>query len=167
MNNKLFYGIIAVVIIAFAAVFLVLQSDKNNPEKISESGYYPYTDKEVKDLQGPTIDRLDDENYHFNETPEVTQEKIDSEDELFVYYWSPVCKYCIESTPLLIGAKEKEDFPLVQLNVLEYPEYQQTAGITATPTLVYYKNGKEVTRAEGGAQSADNYVEWIKSVRNQ
>ena len=105
MNNKLFYGIIAVVIIAFAAVFLVLQSDKNNPEKISESGYYPYTDKEVKDLQGPTIDRLDDENYHFNETPEVTQEKIDSEDELFVYYWSPVSQYFIESTPLLIGAK--------------------------------------------------------------
>ncbi|HJB78347.1 MAG TPA: thioredoxin family protein [Candidatus Nosocomiicoccus stercorigallinarum] len=167
MNNKIFYAIIAVIIIGFLGAFLFLKGEKNDPDNLSDSGYYPYTDKEPSELQGPTIDKLDDENYQLNETPESAKQKIDSGEEIFVYYWSPVCEYCLKATPLLMEAKDKEDFPLIQVNVLEYQTFQREQGIEATPTLIYYKDGKEVTRAEGAAETADNYLDWINRAREE
>ena len=56
MGNKIFYGIIAVIVVAFIAIFVVMNNNSSNPDQLSDSGYYPYTDMEPEDLSGPTID---------------------------------------------------------------------------------------------------------------
>lgn len=161
MGNKIFYGVIAVVIVIFVGVFFIMNQQTNSPEGLSDSGYYPYTDKEPDDLSGPTVDSLDDENYHFNHTPEEISETIQNDDEAFVYYWSPTCPHCQQATPLLIEAFDDEDAELNQLNVLEYEEPWQEYSIEATPTLIYFENGEEVDRITGNPGDVDSYESFI------
>ncbi|WP_250130171.1 hypothetical protein [Jeotgalicoccus sp. WY2] len=71
MGNKIFYGIIGLIVVVFVGVFLFMNNQASDPESLSDSGYYPYTDKEPDELTGPTIDLLDDENYQANKTQKL------------------------------------------------------------------------------------------------
>lgn len=77
MNNKIFYGIIVAIVLVFGGVFYFMSQKEETPENLSDSGYYPYTDKEPNELQGPTKDMLDDKNYQFNLTPDEANKKIE------------------------------------------------------------------------------------------
>ena len=63
MGNKLFYVIIGLIIVGFVAAFFLIRDYQSNPDNLSESGYYPYTDIAAEDVNGPTVDLLDNENY--------------------------------------------------------------------------------------------------------
>lgn len=39
MNNKIFYAIIAIIIIGFLGAFLFFKGEKNDPDNLSDSGY--------------------------------------------------------------------------------------------------------------------------------
>lgn len=167
MNNKIFYVLIAIILLAFGGIFYYMSQKEDTPETLSDSGYYPYTDKEPEDLEGPTIDKLDDENYQFNVTPDEANKKIEDGEDVFVYLWSPICQHCLNATPLLIDSKKEQDFNLVQVNVLEYPDFMKQHGGTVTPTLIYYKDGEEVDRAEGAPQKAEDYTSWIEAAEKK
>ena len=51
MGNKLFYGIVALIIVAFVGIFIYMNNASNNPDNLSDSGYYPYTDREPENLK--------------------------------------------------------------------------------------------------------------------
>src|SRR5699024_1872330 len=106
MGNKLFYSIIGIVVVAFVGVFLYMNNSSSEPEQLSDSGYYPYTDLETDELSGPTIDKLDDENYHYNQTLDEVNATVDNGEGKFVYYSSPTCQHCENATPYLIDAFE-------------------------------------------------------------
>ncbi|MFD2828884.1 thioredoxin family protein [Corticicoccus populi] len=160
MGNKIFYLIIAVVVVIFAGTFFYMNSQSNSPESLSDSGYYPYTDIDPEVISGPTVDTLDDENYHYNHTPDEIAD-ITQEESAFVYYWSPTCPHCQAATPLLIEAFDNEGAELNQLNVLEYEASWQTYQIESTPTLIYFENGEEVDRITGNPGNVETYESFI------
>lgn len=164
MGNKLFYGIIALIIVAFVGIFIYMNSASNDPENLSDSGYYPYTDKDPEELEGATIDKLDDENYHYNKTFDETQEIIDGGEGEFVYFWSPTCVHCIAATPFLTDAFDETGEEVTQLNILEYDQAWNEYAIEATPTLAYFEDGEEVDRLTGNPGNADDYVEFINTM---
>lgn len=169
MGNKLFYGIIAVVLVAFVGIFIYMNNASNDPEQLSESGYYPYTDLETDELSGPTIDKLDDEDYHHNQTlDEVNSivEESDGDGE-FVYFWSPTCQHCENATPYLMDAFENTDQEVTQLNVDEYDQAWQQYQIEATPTLVYFENGEEADRFAGDPGNSEDYEEFINTMTEE
>ncbi len=167
MGNKIFYGIIAVIVIAFIAVFVVMSNSSSDPDQLSDSGYYPYTDKEPEELSGPTIDALDDENYQYNKTPDEVASAIENNDGQYVYYWSPTCSHCQEATPLLVDAFEQSDEDLIQLNVLEYEAPWQTYQLEATPTLIYFEDGEEVERMTGNPGDVASYESFIAATSGE
>ncbi|GAA3722669.1 hypothetical protein GCM10022378_10890 [Salinicoccus jeotgali] len=164
MGNKIFYGIVALIIVAFVGIFIFMNSASNDPDKISDSGYYPYTDLEPEELEGATIDKLDDENYHFNKTFDETKKIIEEEDNAFVYLWSPTCVHCIAATPFLADAFEQTDAEVTQLNVLEYDAAWSEFEIEGTPTLIYFEDGKEVDRLYGNPGNSDDYKSFIEDM---
>lgn len=165
MGNKFFYVIVGLIIVGFVAAFIFIKEYQSNPENLSDSGYYPYTDIAAEDLNGPSVDLLDNENYQFNKTLEETVNLVQEEtDGIFVYHWSPVCQYCLNATPFLVDAKEQVDANLVQLNLLEYQQAPQVFMIASTPTLVYYENAQEVERLEGDPGNAEAYVEFMQAM---
>ncbi|WP_258006121.1 thioredoxin family protein [Priestia megaterium] len=74
---------------------------------------------------------------------------IEDNKSVYVYYYQTNCIHCKKVSPYLIplGEKQKEKFIILDLE--KYTEGWKKKNIMVTPTLIYYKDGKEVSRIEG------------------
>ena len=79
-----------------------------------------------------------------------------------VDFWAQWCRPCLQIAPALeeiagsMGSKVK----IVKLNVDESPETASKYGIMSIPTLMIFKNGREVSR-QPGAKSKQALEQWI------
>lgn len=141
-------------VLIFAAVFIVLFGALalvTNYQQKQKAAGNPYGKDE---LNPATVDQLDDPNYQDIILPEEVDEKIDKKEDFIVYYFSPTCEHCQRTTPVLMPAAEDAGVKIDQLNLLEFEDGWDKYGITATPTLVKYEDGKEVDRVEGSNDEA-------------
>lgn len=140
-------GIIgAIVVLLFAGIILL--QNKSNSDKLGDNPY------DTDNLQQATIDLLDDKNYQNIILPDALDTKIKSGEGVFAYMFSPTCEHCKAFTPKLMPIADDLDIQIDQLNVLEYQNAWTTYTIEATPTLIYFKDGKEVNRLVGDADEA-------------
>ena len=131
----------AAVVLLFAAIIVL--TNMSNSDKMKDNPY------DTDNLQQSTIDLLDDKNYQNIILPADLQAKIESGEGVFAYMFSPECGHCMNFTPKLMNVAEQEDIQIDQLNVLEYENAWTTYQLQGTPTLIYFENGKEVTRLYG------------------
>lgn len=143
MKKLVIFG--GVIILLFAAIALL--SNKSTNDKLANLDNPYGTD----DLQQATIDQLGDENYSNIMLPDDLTAKIESGEETFAYFFSPTCVHCKAYTPVLMPIAKAEGIQVDQFNVLEFDFAWDKYAITATPTLIYFKDGMEVSRIEGGA----------------
>ena len=135
-------GIIgAVVVLLFAGIIFL--TNMSNSSKLKNNPY------DTDNLQQSTIDLLDDKNYQNIILPDDLQARIESGKGVFAYMFSPECPHCKNFTPKLMPVAKQEGIQIHQLNVLEYENAWTTYQIEATPTLIYFEDGKEVTRLVG------------------
>ena len=153
MKKMLIIGA-AVVLIFGLIIFLTNQSNK---DKMANN---PYGDK---DLEQPTIDQLDDENYQNIALPDEVNEQIQSGEPTTVYFFSPTCSHCQATTPVLMPVAEDMDVDVLQYNLLEYDQGWQDYFIEATPTLVHFEDGEEVARWVG-SQPKENIEQFFTEV---
>ncbi|MTD31605.1 co-chaperone YbbN [Planomicrobium sp. YIM 101495] len=147
---------IAAVIVAIFALIIVL-TNMSNKEKLANNPY------DTDDLDPATIDQLDDENYQNIVLPEELNEQIESGEATTVYFFSPTCQYCQQTTPVLMPVADDMDVDVLQYNLLEYDQGWQQYFIEATPTLIHFENGEEVSRWVG-AQPKENIEEFFNEV---
>jgi len=90
---------------------------------------------------------------------------IDASDiPVVVDFWAPWCGPCRSMAPHFERAAGMLE-PQVRLAKLDTEQAQQTAaryGIRSIPTLIMFRNGKEVAR-QSGAVDANTLVGWVKS----
>lgn len=144
MRNKMLI-ILGVVIVLFGGLYFLV--DYKNKQTIESNGN-PYG----KDrLHQETIDQLNDPLYQNQMTPDELAEMLENEEDVTVYYYSPICVYCLKTTPVLVPLAEEMDVDLKKINLLEFGtnSFKKAYNITGTPTLVHYKNGKEIDRVNG------------------
>ena len=132
-----------VIVLLFAGI-IVLTNMKNN-EKLQDNPYG------TNNLKQSTIDLMDDENYQNIILPNALAEKIESGEGVVGYFFSPECSHCKNYTPKLMPIAEELDIQVDQLNILAFDSEWTTYNITATPTLIYFEDGKEIARLEGDA----------------
>lgn len=142
MRNRMFL-ILGSIIILFIALYIVV--DYKNKKTISHAGN-PYGKEHLKQ---ETIDQLDDPLYQNQITPDDLEDKLKNEEDLFVYFYSPICVYCLETTPILVPLTEEFDIDMKKFNLYEFEQYKTDYDITGTPTLVYYEKGEELARVQG------------------
>jgi thioredoxin 1 len=63
--------------------------------------------------------------------------------------FSPECPHCKKMTPSLMPIADEVGVQIDQLNILEYDKGWDDYTVEATPTLIYFKDGKEVNRIVG------------------
>jgi thiol-disulfide isomerase/thioredoxin len=109
-----------------------------------------------KDSLNPeTVAQLDDPNYQKLILPDELAKKLTSDNEVTVYFYSPTCPHCKRTTPVVAPLTEKMEIELDQYNLLEFEQGWDDYQITSTPTIVHYKNGKEVARIVGYHEEAE------------
>nr|WP_106781009.1 thioredoxin family protein [Lysinibacillus timonensis] len=132
----------AVIVVLFAAIIIL--TNVSNQSKLEDNNPYGTTN-----LQQPTIDLLDNENYQNIIQPEALKEKIASGEPVVAYMFSPVCQHCMNFTPNLMPKANEVGVHIDQLNILEYQAGWDEYQIEATPTLIFFNEGKEVQRLVG------------------
>ncbi|MFC4024514.1 thioredoxin family protein [Oceanobacillus longus] len=135
--------IIGSIVVLFVALFFVIDY-KNN--QALDSNENPYG---TNDLSQSTIDQLDDPLYQNQILPEELNEKISNKEEVTVYFYSPECVYCQNTTPYLAPLAEDMDVDMKKYNLLEFGQQGISYGIESTPTVVHYEDGEEVSRLVG------------------
>ncbi|QBK26851.1 thioredoxin family protein [Ureibacillus thermophilus] len=149
-------GIIAAVVVILFGVIIVL-TNLSNKSKLENNPYG------TDNLRQSTIDLLDDENYQNIILPDALREKIKSGEPVVAYLFSPECPHCKEMTPRLMPIAEEMGVHIDQLNILEYEEGWDEYNVEATPTLIYFKDGKEVDRIVG-AHPDENIRQFFEEV---
>ncbi len=135
-------GIIgAVVVVLFIAVILL--TNLSNKDKLANNPY------DTDNLRQSTIDLLDDENYQNIILPDTLEDKIASGEPVVAYMFSPECPHCKKMTPSLMPIADEVGVQIDQLNILEYEQGWDDYNVEATPTLIYFNEGKEVNRIVG------------------
>ncbi|HEY0828755.1 MAG TPA: thioredoxin family protein [Bacilli bacterium] len=139
-------AIYLIIIVALFALmyFINQQSKKANDDKTNQYGIV-----ESK-LNPATVAQLTDENYQNIITPEQLKDRLNEKGGLFIYYFSPTCPHCVATTPVLMPIAKELNIDMKQYNLLEFNQGWKDHNIENTPTLVYYKDGKEVDRMVGG-----------------
>lgn len=131
------------IVILFAAIIILTKVSNNS--KLEDNPYG------TKDLDQATIDQLDDKNYQNIILPDELKEKISSGEEVTAYFFSPLCEHCKNMTPKLMPIADEMGVKIEQLNVLEFDAAWQEYLIEATPTMIHFRDGKEVERLVGDA----------------
>jgi thiol-disulfide isomerase/thioredoxin len=148
------------IIVALFGVLFFLNHQSNQALE-RQYGDNPYG-KSVRQLNPATVKQLGDPNYQNIIVPKQLEEKIKNKENFFVYFFSPTCPHCEYTTPRLNPIANELNVKLEQFNLLEFPEGWQKYNIQYTPTLVYYREGKEVERMVGGLKepnTSDGYSE--------
>jgi len=148
--------IIAGIVLAIFALIVFLTNQ-------SQSGKLANNPYDTDDLNPATIDQLDDENYQNIVLPEELNEQIQSGEPTTVYFYSPTCQFCQETTPVLMPVAEEKEIDVLQYNLLEYEQGWTDYALEATPTLVHYEDGQEIARWVG-AQPKENIEQFFEEV---
>lgn len=134
--------IIGGVIIAVFVLLIVL-TNMSNDKRLADNQY------KTDDLKQETIDLLTDEYYQNIILPEDLKEKIESGEPVTAYFFSPTCPHCRAMTPVLMPIAEDMNVDIVQYNVHEFEQGWNDYNLEATPTMIHFEDGQEISRTVG------------------
>ena len=94
------------------------------------------------------------------------QEVKNSELPVLVDFWAPWCAPCRRIAPILeeVASEMSSSVKICKLNVDEQQKYAQQFSIQGIPTMILFKNGKEVKRIVG-LQSKEKLVSEINKLK--
>jgi thioredoxin 1 len=76
---------------------------------------------------------------------------LSSETPVLVDFWAEWCVPCHMVSPVVeqIGQEKGEDLKIAKLNIDENPQMTRQYGVMSIPSLILFKDGKEVARVVG------------------
>lgn len=103
------------------------------------------------------------------EMPEVTpiqmQQMLETNEILYVYFYSPTCVVCIKSEPMLIQAvKELGIKNIVKIDLQKYEYLRQDLQIKGTPSIFVYRNQKIIKGITGDLKSVEEYKNFFREI---
>ncbi|KAB2454177.1 thioredoxin family protein [Bacillus sp. CH126_4D] len=149
MKKMLIFG--GIIIALFAAIFAVTQMEEKNA-----------TSQKIDNATGSTTNGPD---YYTNKISLADlQKNLKEKKEETVYFYQTSCVHCQKLSPVLVPmAKDLNvDMKVMDIEKIDAPwdEYK----IKGTPTIIHFKDGKEVSRISG-EQPKDKLKEWLEQTK--
>ena len=86
---------------------------------------------------------------------------IDSKEEMLVDFYADWCGPCKMMAPILESiAEDDNSFKVARINTDEADDLSREYGIMSIPCIIYFKDGKEVSRSVG-LVSKDNLLKIV------
>lgn len=159
----IYFSIIVLLFVGLYAIDALSQREQNLALADDAERLYNTSPDKLRDS---TKAQLQDENYQSIILPDELKQRLDNEESLFVYFFSPECPFCVSTTPQLMPLAEQIGVTVYQFNVLEFNQGWAEYQLQSTPTLIYFENGKEADRlvggiVEGGANTIGTYQQFL------
>ncbi|HHK5548824.1 MULTISPECIES: thioredoxin family protein [Bacillus] len=94
------------------------------------------------------------------------QNNLLKKDEKLVYFYQTNCSYCKKVSPIIIPMAKELDIDMKTLNLEKEPNGWNLFNIEGTPTIIHYKNGKEIDRIEGEYKEEEFKI-WFQKNTNK
>lgn len=92
---------------------------------------------------------------------EKLQNDLLKKEDYFVYFYQTDCLACKETSPIVVPMAKEMNIDLKKLNLQEDAAGWKEFEIKGTPTIVYFKNGKEENRIFA-KQSEKAFKQWFE-----
>ena len=92
------------------------------------------------------------------------KEVTKSKEPVLIDFWAEGCGPCKMLTPVIdqLSEEMKGKVKIVKMNIDENPEIPSTLGVRGIPTLMIFKDGKQIS-TKVGAHPKNKLEEWINS----
>ncbi|CAI8704768.1 thiol reductase thioredoxin [Bacillus pseudomycoides] len=135
MKKMLIFG--GIIIVLFAAMFAVAQMENKNTAK-------------------------QEKNYYTNKISSSDIRKNNEEKkEQTIYFYQTDCHYCEKVSPIVVPMAKDMNIDMKVIDILNDNPTWDDYKIEGTPTIIHFKDGKEVSRISG-EQPKDNFEKWFK-----
>ncbi|KQL48896.1 thioredoxin [Brevibacillus choshinensis] len=151
MKKIIFFSILVAALLIGAIVY----SDISNRQQAAGNPYGKTT------LNPATLAQLSDPLYDNLIMPDELKSRLTNKEDMFVYYYSPLCEHCQATTPVLVPIVKDMKIDMKKHNLLEFNASWDDFQIEYTPTLIHYKGGQEVARLVGGHE-ANEWKKWLE-----
>lgn len=107
------------------------------------------------------------EDYYTNQiTFTDLQNALINQEEKIIYFYQPDCSHCKKINPTIKSITKELNVDIQTFNLKKYEKGWDFFKIQGTPTIVHYKNGKEVNRIIG-EQTKQNLEVWFEKEKNE
>ncbi|MCU5470248.1 thioredoxin family protein [Bacillus paranthracis] len=138
MKKILIFG--GIIIVLFAAMFAVTQMEKKNAST-DEKGYYS--------------NKISLEDLNKN---------IEDKKEQTIYFYQTSCVHCQKVSPIVVPLAKDLNVDMKVIDIENLNEPWDKYDIKGTPTIIHFKDGKEVSRISG-EQSKEKFKEWFEQTK--
>ncbi|MGK9482776.1 thioredoxin family protein [Bacillus tropicus] len=138
MKKMLIFG--GIIIVLFAAIFAVTQMEKKNAST-DEKGYYS--------------NKISLEDLNKN---------IEDKKEQTIYFYQTSCVHCQKVSPIVVPLAKDLNVDMKVIDIENLNEPWDKYNIQGTPTIIHFKDDKEVSRISG-EQSKEKFKEWFEQTK--
>ncbi|HHK5599880.1 TPA: thioredoxin family protein [Bacillus tropicus] len=149
MKKMLIFG--GIIIALFAAIFAVTQMEEKNATS--------------QKIDNATDSKTNGPDYYTNKISlSDLQKNLKEKKEETVYFYQTSCVHCQKLSPVVVPMAKDLNIDMKVMDIEKIDAPWDDYKIKGTPTIIHFKDGKEVSRISG-EQPKEKLQEWLEQTK--